>query len=491
MDGSSLTLIDTGDLTLCHHQGSRQQSLFNAIRDKITQGYWPKNSKLPSTRHLAQILDVSRNTIIATYDQLVAEGYIRSQAGSGFYVAATLPDHYLTTTSNEDSFKQPTIKQQINTTNNAFAPGVPDLAAFPRKKWQRLYLQQFDRTQFLGCNDLQGEWEFREVLTHYLKTSRSVDVTADRIISTSGAQQALIMAIMASTQPNDIVLVENPGYAQMRKVVNLCNVKIAPLSVTPFDGINLQQLSKTKAKAIYITPSNQYPLGTTLNISQRIQLLKWASQHNVIIIEDDYDSEFQYAHRPYPSLQGLAAQTNINVNIIYIGTFSKVMCNSIRLGYMVVPQALLPRYLEIKDALSGETQAQLQLAMTEFIHHGHLLRHIRKMRRLYQAKHQQMLQSIKDGFGQQWEVISQAAGLHITVRWHQNVCEKQFCEEAFQHNIIVRPLSYYELPNTIRNWQGIVLGFGNTSIDDIPVLIENLKTCFNHLLTENRHDEYF
>ncbi|WP_318477865.1 MocR-like pyridoxine biosynthesis transcription factor PdxR [Photobacterium leiognathi] len=483
MNGSSLK-IDIGDLTLSAQQSSRQTALFIAIRDKITQGYWETNSKLPSTRQLSQALSVSRNTVIAAYEQLVAEGYIQSKASSGYYISARLPEHYLTTAHNQHALAPTSLQPQVNNTNNAFAPGVPDLAHFPSKKWQRLYQQQFDRKSFLGCNDLQGDINFRQVLSHYLKTSRSVNVSAERIIVTSGAQQALMMTIMATTQPNDTVLVENPGYTQMRKALSLYNVNIAPLPVSPFTGINMEQLAQTKVKAIYITPSNQYPLGTTLNISQRIQLLEWASLHNVTIIEDDYDSEFQYAHRPYPSLQGLAYQTGIKVNIIYIGTFSKIMCNSIRLGYMVVPNPLVSRYLEIKDALSGETQIQLQLAMTEFIQAGDLLRHIRKMRRLYQAKHQHILQSIEKYSSKHWQVISQAAGLHVTVKWQVPVCEKRFAKCALQQGIIIRPLNYYEQPDTRRNWHGVVLGFGNTHLDDIPTLISKLYAIFISLLNE-------
>ncbi|HAS6780497.1 TPA: aminotransferase class I/II-fold pyridoxal phosphate-dependent enzyme, partial [Vibrio parahaemolyticus] len=180
------------------------------------------------------------------------------------------------------------------------------------------------------------------------------------------------------------------------------------------------------ADALYITPSNQYPMGTTLNTEQRGKIINWAVEQSSWIIEDDYDSEFQFAHRPYTSLQGLAAQMGRDDRVLYVGSFSKVMFNGLRLGYLVVPERLVEQCLVVKDALSGDSPTHTQEALADFITEGGLLRHIRKMRRLYKTKHEQMHVSIQQHFGDRVCVVSQAAGLHVTLKWQDGMDEQRF-----------------------------------------------------------------
>jgi len=471
-----LKLIDCGDLALPDGDSAKQDKLFHAIRDKIVHQLWPKSAKLPSTRKLSEELKLSRNTVISSYEQLVAEGYIESKVGSGFYVNVELPDHYLPSGSSNKQKPSSTHHYEIN---GAFAPGVPDLKQFPLTKWQRYISHHSDRKSLLGNQQIQGSIELRNALTDYLATSRSVSVTANRIIVTSGAQQALSIALMATLNPQDSVLMENPGYTQMRKIIDLLNYQFVPVPVNESDGLDLSSVFSSSANALYVTPSNQYPMGKTLNIEQRLKLIEWADTNNSWIIEDDYDSEFQFAHRPYTSLQGLSAQINQDSNIIYVGSFSKVMFNSLRLGYLVVPEKLVDKCLAIKDALSGDSPAHIQAALADFIIEGDLLRHIRKMRRLYKEKYHQIAQSVKHYFKQDVEIISQPAGLHITLKWLHGINEVTLSQKASDQGLIIRPLSYYEHESTEnRNWQSVVLGFGNTDIDDIDPLIKRLSSLF-------------
>lgn len=468
-----MKLIDCGDLVLPDGDNAKQDKLFHAIRDKIVHQLWPKNAKLPSTRKLSEELKLSRNTVISSYEQLVAEGYIESKVGSGFYVSVELPDHYLPSGSSNKQKHSPTHHSKIN---GAFAPGVPDLKQFPLAKWQRYISLHADRKSLLGNQQIQGSIELRNALTDYLATSRSVSATANRIIVTSGAQQALSIALMATLKPQDSVLMENPGYTQMRKVIDLLNYQFIPVPVNESDGLDLPSLLSSSANALYVTPSNQYPMGKTLNTEQRLKLIEWADTNSSWIIEDDYDSEFQFAHRPYTSLQGLSAQINQDSNVIYVGSFSKVMFNSLRLGYLVVPEKLVDKCLTIKDALSGDSPAHIQAALADFIIEGDLVRHIRKMRRLYKEKYYQIAQSVKHYFKQDVEIISQPAGLHITLKWLHGVDEVTLSQRASDQGLIVRPLSYYEHESTgTRHWQSVVLGFGNTNINDIDPLIKRLS----------------
>jgi len=478
--------IDLGDLCLSPECSSLQQALFQEIRKKIINRLWQKGARLPSTRKAAEELGISRNTVTLTYEQLVAEGYIESRAGSGFYVSVEVPEHFLlqaTQTTENQNNQHISDSQGLN---RFFAPGVPDLSAFPFTKWQRILQHHSSRAAIAGLNDLQGLPELRGALAHYLASSRSVDCSAKRIIITSGAQQALTIAALAVSSPaadseSRPIAMEEPGYTQMRKVLALFNINTTNLSVEPETGWNLNQLLSSQARAVYLTPSNQYPMGFSLNTDQRMQVLNWAAINNSWIIEDDYDSEFQFAHRPYASMQGLAAQSGLTNRCIYIGSFSKTMFNGLRIGYMVVPDELVRPCLNIKDALSGTTPAHTQAATAEFISQGHYLTHLRKMRKHYQLKRETMISLLNQHFAGAFEVVSQPAGLHITVRWTGGPDENRFSREAEKQGVTVRPLSYYQQSAQPRQWNSVVMGFGNCSLADMEASIEKLAGIFHSM----------
>lgn len=469
-------LIDTGDLNVSTKSTTLQKGLFEAIREKIIRKLWPLGAKLPSTRKLAEELNVSRNTVIATYDQLVAEGYINSRKGAGYYVSVKLPEY-----SFEIHQRPNHIEPELDTDiNRSFAPGVPDLTAFPIKRWQQLLSSNSSRLALLGSQNMQGNKALRIALSDYLATSRSVRCHPEDIIITSGAQQAIAICLMALFSNVDELLIEVPGYAQLMGAAQSLNVKTKSITVSPFTGLEISQIKTSRAKAVYLTPSNQYPMGTSLDISQRLELLDWAHDNDSWIIEDDYDSEFQYENRPYPSLQGLSSETGQESRVIYIGSFSKVMFNSLRIGYMVIPSHLSARFVALKGALTGETNAVFQAALADFIVEGDLIRHIRKMRRLYKTKYEQMRKSIENHFEDKVEVISNPAGLHISLRWWHGPTEKEVADQAQRSGIIVRPMSYYEPAEAQqRDWQSIVLGFGNTKIENIDKLIGQIANCVN------------
>ncbi|MGF1751181.1 PLP-dependent aminotransferase family protein [Vibrio cionasavignyae] len=481
--------IDTANLVLVNEGHTLQQALFEQIRERILCGSWLAGARLPSTRTLASELKVSRNTVIHTYEQLLAEGYLVSKAKSGFFVAVTPPDQFLTTVSPISQTPQGTNNSP---SNRLFSPGIADLAQFPAKQWNRYLQRHVGRSSLLGNQDLQGLLALREALATYLTSSRSVECCADQIIVTSGAQQSIAIALLVtqSSNANAPFLVECPGYRQVVKVLELFNIKHDYVKVSGGSGLDVDSVVSRSATGVYLTPSNQYPMGCSLNTDQRLQLIEWAKRGKRWIIEDDYDSEFQFDSRPFRSMQGLAAQANAADQVIYIGSTSKVMFNALRIGYMVVPKHLLARCLEIKDALSGDTPSHVQAALADFITEGGLVRHIRKMRRVYEAKFLVMKASIQQYFGRDWVVISQGAGLHITVEWRSNVDEVLFSVQAEQVGIVVRPMSFYQptqdkimLPREPRN-SAIVLGFGNASMDDIAPSMERLSTLYYDLLDE-------
>ena len=471
-----MAAVDVGDLVLCGGKRPKHAQLFEAIRTKIVSGMWRNKAQLPSTRALAEELDLSRNTVISAYEQLVAEGYIESRRGAGYYVAVTLPERFIDAKVVAKPLNSAAKSPQLN---GAFSPGVPDLEQFPKAKWQRFIGRHSSRSSLLGNQSRQGYLALRETLSDYLSSSRSVRCDPNRIVITSGAQQALSIALLATIDRKDKVLMEQPGYAQMTNVIEILGYQLAPLEVVAGRGFDMQRVVNSDAKALYITPSNQYPMGTTLNTEQRLELIEWAKQQDRWIIEDDYDSEFQFAHRPYTSLQGLAAKVGLDERVIYVGSFSKTLFNGLRLGYMVVPEPLIEPCLALKNILSGDSPTHTQAALSDFIVEGEFLRHVRKMRRLYKHKHQAMLAAIEQAFGDDIEVISQAAGLHITLKWQHGMDEHTWVKLAAKQNIVMRPLSYYESTQApARDWHGAVLGFGNVSLCQIEPLMIQLATIF-------------
>lgn len=430
--------------------------------------------KLPSTRKLAQSLGLSRNTISSAYEQLTAEGYLESRHRSGFYVAVQLPEHF----SAEPDLVLPAVSnvtEPVPDVNQSFAPGVPDLAAFPGQQWRLILQRQLERRHLMGNQDPRGDPELRRALVHYLATSRAVRCRESQIIITSGAQQALSIALMTALPHPQTVLMEQPGYTRMSRVIQVLGHTIEPLPVYEKSGVDVEHVLNSQARLVYLTPSHQYPMGTTLNTEQRIRLIEWAASGQRLIIEDDYDSEFQFAHRPYTSLQGLAAQMDKAHCVGYIGSFSKILFNGLRLGYLVVPEAWVERCVMLKDAFTGDSPGHTQAAVAAMIEEGHLLRHIRRMRRLYQMKYETICRAVSTHFGPRMQIISQAAGLHITLKWYQGLDEKTWCRLARQAGLIILPLSDYEISaSPSREWRGAVIGYGNTAEDKIDPLIRLL-----------------
>ncbi|WP_028023935.1 MocR-like pyridoxine biosynthesis transcription factor PdxR [Enterovibrio calviensis] len=494
-----MQLIDVGDLSLNPTMPSKQSALYSAIQEKILSGQWPTKAKLPSSRLLAQELMVSRNTVTAVYEQLKAEGYIESRRGAGFFIQLVNPESYLLTqpldaanTAAQASQTKQTVHAKLTKTthtlnvrekNRPFATGVPDLVAFPYRKWTRALQSHADRLAIAGQNDIQGSHNLRAALSEYLSISRSVDAPSHRIITTLGAQQALYIAMSAVLERGDEVMMENPGYVQMRKVLNRCDATLSYLPFSIENGVDISPLETFEGKAIYLTPSNQYPMGTSIDTNRRKQCIDWAVRKQRWVIEDDYDSEFQFANRPYPSLQGLAAKFyGAEANVIYIGTFSKTLLPAIRVGYMVVPESLVEKCLNIKDAIGGDTPIHVEEALAEFIRSGDYLRHIRRMRNLYQGKQQFFVEQLREKFGDHVEVLSQDAGLHVTFRWKSGPDAITVKHALAEQGITIRTLDYYCDPkamNTMEEWihRALVAGFGNSSREDIVTGINALAEC--------------
>ncbi|MCB0256760.1 MAG: PLP-dependent aminotransferase family protein [Hahellaceae bacterium] len=454
-----------------------QKQLYQQLADYICSGRLLPGTRLPASRALATELGISRNTVNLALAQLKAEGFLQSRPGSGVYVSDELPKHsqalprtdWTATdiTPSLSDFAQYLQQQPFfqHGQDLPFTPGVPDLAAFPLPIWNRLQRRHQDRRRLLGYHGHQGYAPLRTALCGYLAASRGVRCDPEQIIITQGAQQAIALCAQVFLNPGDSVLVENPGYVGARKAFLTQMANLIPCTLGAH-GLDVDKLShnSVEARLLYLTPTHQYPLGGILSASERLQLLDWASRHRTWLIEDDYDSEFHFFQKPIAALQGMAEHTPV----IYMGSFSKVLFPALRLGYLVVPKALVDVFIQAKSYMGGESPTLTQAVVADFIEEGHFVRHLRRMRLIYQEKWQHLQTLIDTRLNGLASSIAASAGMHLAIETHSNdtqPIDDKALSQAFKNaGFGSTPLSFYYL--TPPEKRGLVLGFANTRTTD-------------------------
>jgi GntR family transcriptional regulator/MocR family aminotransferase len=455
-----ITLDHQSQLPL-HHQ------VYEQLRSLILGGHLAPGQRLPSTRLLAETLGVARATVSESYERLSSEGYIHTIPCSGTFVSDRLPEHMLSsapivapsqkseaTTSVLDcisSFGRYLLNGRVRTTHPPqqinFGYGPPAMEQLPLEEWRRLinhYCKKGDTSVFGYSWDYQGLRRLREAVAAYLSRSRAVRCTPDQIIIMSGSQQALDLISRVLVDRGDAVAIENPGYAAVRHTCAAVGAKVVPVPVDA-DGLIVDHLpssSTQRIKMVYVTPSHQYPTGTVMPLSRRLALLAWAAQNNVVILEDDYNSEYRYEGRPLPALQGID-QTEC---VFYTGTFSKVLFPGLRLGYVVVPEKFVPVITAAKVLANRQCPMLEQHVLTDFINDGHLERHIRKMRIIYERRRTVLLNALKLFFGDRVTVVGQNAGMHVLARFRLSMSDEEIIQRAaaFGVGLISSKLTYID-----------------------------------------------
>jgi GntR family transcriptional regulator/MocR family aminotransferase len=446
------------------------RQIYRLLQTAILSGRLAGGNKLPSSRTLAKELGVARNTVTQVYEQLLAEGYVESSAGSGTYVSDTTPDRI---EGVPRCHVEPTEKQRRHLSNRgeqlirlagvgeyqlgAFMPGVPDILEFPLKIWNRIHGRIWcqPRPRLMTYAPEGGYRPLRRALASYLQVSRSVNCSPEQVIITTGIHQSIDLAVRLLSDPKDRAWLEEPCYWGTRSVLLSLGLILIPISLDN-EGLNPRAPDlAAPPRLMFVTPSHQYPLGMVMSLARRRMLLDFARQHRCWIIEDDYDSEFRYGNRPLASLQGLDTAGQV----IYVGSFSKTLFPGLRIGYLVAPPELAEDFSHAAAELYREGQLMQQAILTEFIDEGYLNSHIRRMRTLYGERRSLLVKAIAEHFGENLPVMGDNAGLHLVMGLPAGTDDRQVTAAAFKHDIIVRPLTnYYSHADAAH--PGLLLGYG-------------------------------
>jgi GntR family transcriptional regulator/MocR family aminotransferase len=454
------------------------RQIYEAIRHAILSGNLHPTTTLPATRLLSKQLGVSRMTVINAYDQLFAEGYLEAKMGAGTFVAAHLPEEFLHTSGFERRARQGTppmrkIKFTDYGRNLAqhsegillrhgatpilpFQHGVSAVKEFPFGVWAQIAQkwQKKPPSSILGYGNPLGSEPLREAIAAHVASTRGVICKMEQIIITNGTQQALdLIGRVFLTKGND-VCIEDPGYLGARDIFGATGARLVPVPIDD-EGFDLQTARKRsrKARLVYVTPSHQYPLGVTMSLTRRLNLLGWARERDAFIIEDDYNSEYRYSGRPLSSLQGL----DRDGRVIYLGTFSKTIFPALRLGYLVVPTDLVEVFAAARALTDLHSPSIDQAVLAEFIAEKHFARHIRRMRGIYEERQHILVEEARKSLEGKLEVAPAEAGMHLIGWLTPGIDDLEVSRRAAAVNLKVAPVSAYCINEKLRG--GLLLGY--------------------------------
>lgn len=474
--------------------GCIKESVYHAIRSAILDGRLTADIKLPSSRALAEMMSISRNSVIAGFERLIDEGYLITKPGSGTYVSTTVPDELVRLTSKTSPFEpaqhsefdlNPALTRITTLWENShpnvgkremFNIGIGCVDQFPHDLWGRLLgrVWRKSKREITHYNHSNGYPPLKKILVNYVRSTRGVNCHEEQIIIVNGTQQAINLTVNVLLKEGNSVWLDDPGYDSARAVLTASGVNIAPIPADD-EGMDIAYAAKhhPEAKLVYTAPSHQFPLGTTLSLPRRLALLEWVQQNQVWIFEDDYNSEFRYLSKPIQALQGL----DNHQRVIYAGTFSKMMYPGFRLGFLIVPEVLIEPFTMMKyysDSRSGYLE---QAALAQFIQEGHYARHVRKIRKICYLRQNVLIEAINRYLPHVFQIEQTDSGIHA-VCWLKSGCNQERILSVC-HNLGfgVQPLSRYCINN--RNNNAILFGYAAHNEADITNSIIALSQALN------------
>jgi GntR family transcriptional regulator/MocR family aminotransferase len=472
---------------------SKQRHLYEHYLSDIRSGRLPPGTRLPSSRQLADQLGLSRITVQSVYEALIAEGYLTTRQGAGTFVISP-PGGLFVPNAIEPSIETPVLlaaghagerprrldnafPKRLERTNSRFLPANPDLEAFPYTKWRKCYRAALNQTAHFRYPPLSGTRSLQEQIAEYLGRYRGVVCRPEQVMITTGSQQALYLILQLIAHPDSLILLEPAGFAGVDQILALNKMRTEVVDFHKED----HNAWSSEADIAIITPSRSFPLGETLGLDARNQILVWVTQGSRPrwIVEDDYDSEFIFSGHAMAALQGM----DRHKRVIYTGTFSRTLFPGIRLGYAVFPDSLIESALKLKAVMDGGMNTLAQTALALFMEEGHYERHLRRMRKHYQAKQTQLHQSLAKHLPELKQIPNQG-GMHDTFLIDKalGLTDLAIVEAAKEHGFGLRALStYYRTPNPPN---GLVIGFAGCDSEQIPESARALSALIRHLQTQ-------
>lgn len=429
--------------------------LRNSLRAEILSGRLTPGARLPASRDLGRQYGLSRGTILTALDELRAEGYLEARKGSGTYVSRILPEHLLPSRKSDPDANAITegtqhlsafgqrlkpFSHNVTSTSLAFRTNLPALDLFPTTLWAQVTARRLRAAStrlLLGCES-QGYLPLREAVAHYARSSRGVRCEAAQVVIVSGIQEALDLAARLLLNPGDTVLIEDPGYRGARAAFRSAGARLVSMPIDA-EGAAPSEDDIRQARLLYVTPGHQYPMGTTMSLRRRLELLAWARKYETAIFEDDYDSEFRFSGRPVPAMQGL----DCSGRVLFAGSFNKVLFPSLRLGYLILPHNLVEVFARAKAITTSHHPLLDQAVLADFIEQGHFGRHLRRMRQIYQERLSVLLEAAQLHLSEYLHISNIEAGLQTTGMLHHNLAAEAVVRRAAADNIDVVALSRY------------------------------------------------
>jgi GntR family transcriptional regulator/MocR family aminotransferase len=462
-------------------RGDRTRQVYQQVRAAIADGLLRPGEAVPSSRELARRLGVARNTVTLAYDRLTAEGFLRSRVGAGTYVCAeglspvSRPpaDSPLRPRPLWDGIEGGPDMATLSVDFD-FRAGIPDARRFPFATWRALSSEKF-RSAAVGSGahvGAPGVPALRAAVARHVGVSRGVRADAEDVLVTSGSQQAIDLVARVLLAPGDVVAVENPGYPPPRNAFAALGCRIVGVPVDA-EGLVVDALPDD-ARLVYVCPSHQFPLGMVMSLRRRRALLDWAERVDAAIVEDDYDSEFRFDGRPVEPLHRL----DTTGRVLYVGSFSKVLLPTLRLGFVIAPPPLHAALHKAKHVADWHTSVPLQATTAAFIDKGHLGRHIRRMRGVYTDRHLAVLRELAGPLAARLEPIPSVAGLHVAARLRgpADGTDVAVAARAERCGVAVAPLSMFRIPGTATP-PGFLLGYGAIDVTAIPEGLRRLGAC--------------
>jgi len=452
---------------------SRQ--LVQRLRHAIRSGSLAEGSRLLPTREFASRLGVSRNTVVAAVDQLIAEGYLVARVGSGTFVARgvgavaaprAIPPLRLPAPAQRYLELAGTLPD-LGPKLLPFRTGVPDVAAFPREPWDRFARRLRQHPYRFSYGEPVGLPRLRSVLADHLQQFRGVAATPEQIVIVEGAQAAITLIAAVLIDPGDPVLLEDPSYAFARLAFEARGAHVIPLSV---DENGLNAAGAPAARLTFVTPSHQYPLGGTMSPERRGALLEWARLHDAYVVEDDYDGEFRFGGPPLPALQNGDAEGRV----IYVGTFSKVLAPGLRVGYIVAPPQLAPAFGAARTVSSLGADPQTQRILADFIAEGYLARHVRRMTAEYRRRAELLTELLRPLAGR-LQIGPATGGIHLTVTGDEPLDDRAISRRGVERNVLLHPISTDCIARA--DVRGFALGFGAAPLELIPDAVTRFRSA--------------